>query len=76
MLPLSATPKTPATPSDKVPPAERERLRADQVKEVVQVKSAGAHWGIDCERVRRSFFDRDEVRLSNYNFKLKLLPFL
>jgi hypothetical protein len=22
---------------------------------------AGAHWGVDCERARRSFFDLDEV---------------
>ena len=35
---------------------QRERRRADQVQGV-----AGAHWGVDCERARRSFFDLDEV---------------
>ena len=40
---------------------QRERLRADQVQGVARVKSAGAHWGVDCERVRLSFFDLDEV---------------
>ena len=40
---------------------QREVLCAYQVQEVAQVKSADAHWGVDFERVRRSFFDSDEV---------------
>ena len=39
----------------------RERLRANKVQGVAQVKSAGARWGVDCERLRMSFFGLDEV---------------
>ena len=40
---------------------QRERLRSNQVQGVAQVESVGAHWGVDCERARMSFFDLDEV---------------
>ena len=40
---------------------QREPLRADHVQGVAQVKSAGAHWGVDCERAKRSFFELEKV---------------
>ena len=58
MQPLSVNPETLSLPESH---PEIELLRANQVQEVAQAESAGAHGGVDCESWRSGFFDLDKV---------------